>query len=41
MSAPNAERLQAIAQIYEGESRSRNPGVTLQIVCDWVMRFDT
>ncbi|MGV1898634.1 MULTISPECIES: IS630 family transposase [Rhizobium/Agrobacterium group] len=42
-SAPQARRLLALAQIYEGSSRSeaaRIGGVTLQIVRDWVIRFN-
>lgn len=42
-SAPQARRLLALAQIYDGGSRSdaaRIGGVTLQIVRDWVMRFN-
>lgn len=43
-SAPQARRLLALAQIYEGGSQSeaaRIGGVTLQIVRDWVIRFNT
>lgn len=43
-SAPQARRLLALAQIYDGGSRSdaaRIGGVTLQIVRDWVIRFNT
>jgi transposase len=42
-SAPQARRLLAVAQIYDGSSRSeaaRIGGVTLQIVRDWVIRFN-
>lgn len=42
-SAPQARRLLALAQIYDGGSRSeaaRIGGVTLQIVRDWVIRFN-
>ena len=42
-SAPQARRLLAMAQIYDGGSRSeaaRLGGVTLQIVRDWVIRFN-
>ena len=41
-SAPQARRLLALAQIYDGNSRSkaaRIGGVTLQIVRDWVIGF--
>ena len=43
-SAPQARRLLALAQIYDGGSRSeaaRIGDVTLQIVRDWVIRFNT
>ncbi|WP_373509390.1 transposase, partial [Thiocapsa sp.] len=39
-----ARRLLALAAIYEGASRTeaaRIGGVTLQIVRDWVMKFNT
>lgn len=42
-SANQARRLLALAQIYDGGSRSeaaRTGGVTLQIVRDWVIRFN-
>lgn len=42
-SAPQTRRLLALAQIYDGGSRSeaaRLGGVTLQIVRDWVIRFN-
>lgn len=42
-SANQARRLLALAQIYDGSSRSeaaRIGGVTLQIVRDWVVRFN-
>lgn len=42
-SANQARRLLALAQIYDGGSRSeaaRIGGVTLQIVRDWVVRFN-
>jgi transposase len=42
-SAPQARRLLALAQIYDGCSRSeaaRIGGVTLQVIRDWVMRFN-
>lgn len=42
-SANQARRLLALAQIYEGGSRSEAAkigGVTLQIVRDWVIRFN-
>ena len=42
-SANQARRLLALAQIYDGGSRSeaaRTGGVTLQIVRDWVVRFN-
>ena len=42
-SAPQARRLLALAQIYDGRNRSeaaRIGGVTLQIVRDWVIRFN-
>ena len=41
---PQARRLLALAAIYEGASRSeaaRIGGVTLQIVRDWVLKFNT
>ena len=41
-SANQARRLLALAQIYDGGSRSeaaKTGGVTLQIVRDWVIRF--
>ncbi|MCS0463747.1 helix-turn-helix domain-containing protein, partial [Rhizobium favelukesii] len=41
--AAQARRLLALAEIYDGHSRSdaaRIGGVTLQIVRDWVMRFN-
>ena len=41
--AKQVRRLLAVAAIYEGESRSeaaRIGGVTLQIVRDWVVRFN-
>jgi transposase len=40
---PQARRLLALAAIYEGASRSEAAkigGVTLQIVRDWVMKFN-
>ena len=40
---PQARRLLALAAIYEGASRTeaaRIGGVTLQIVRDWVLRFN-
>src|SRR5512137_875647 len=40
---PQARRLLALAAIYEGASRSeaaRIGGVTVQIVRDWVMKFN-
>ena len=40
---PQARRLLALAAIYEGAARSeaaRIGGVTLQIVRDWVLRFN-
>jgi transposase len=40
---PQARRLLALAAIYEGASRTeaaRIAGVTLQIVRDWVLKFD-
>jgi hypothetical protein len=43
MVAPQARRLLALAEIYDGHSRSdaaRIGGVTLQIVRDWVIRFN-
>ena len=42
-SANQARRLLALAQIYDGGSRSEaatTGGVTLQIVRDWVIRFN-
>lgn len=42
-SANQARRLLALAQIYDGSSRSEAAkigGVTLQIVRDWVIRFN-
>ncbi len=42
--AAQARRLLALAEIYDGGSRSdaaRIGGVTLQIIRDWVMRFNT
>lgn len=42
-SANQARRLLALAQIYDGGSRSeaaKTGGVTLQIVRDWVVRFN-
>jgi transposase len=42
--ATQARRLLALAEIYDGGSRSdaaRIGGVTLQIVRDWVLRFNT
>jgi transposase len=41
--APQARRLLALAAIYDGASRTeaaRISGVTLQIIRDWVMRFN-
>jgi transposase len=41
--APQARRLLTLAEIYDGASRTaaaRIGGVTLQIVRDWVMRFN-
>src|SRR5215204_7811599 len=41
--AAQARRLLALAEIYDGSSRTnaaRIGGVTLQIVRDWVMRFN-
>ncbi len=41
---PQARRLLALAAIYEGASRTeaaRIGGVTLQIVRDWVLKFNT
>lgn len=41
---PQARRLLALAAIYDGATRSeaaRIGGVTLQIVRDWVLRFNT
>ena len=40
---PQARRLLALAAIYDGASRSEAAeigGVTLQVVCDWVLRFN-
>jgi transposase len=40
---PQARRLLALAAIYEGASRTEAAkvgGVTLQIVRDWVMKFN-
>ena len=40
---PQARRLLALAAIYEGASRSEAAkigGVTLQLVRDWVMKFN-
>lgn len=42
-SANQGRRLLALAEIYDGGSRgdaARISGVTLQIVRDWVMRFN-
>jgi transposase len=42
-SGPQARRLLALAAIYDGASRgeaARIGGVTLQIIRDWVMRFN-
>ena len=42
-NAPQARRLLALAAIYEGASRThaaRIGGVTLQIVRDWVLKFN-
>ena len=42
-TAPQARRLLALAAIYEGASRTeaaRIGGVTLQIVRDWVLKFN-
>ena len=42
-NAPQARRLLALAAIYEGASRTeaaRVGGVTLQIVRDWVLKFN-
>ena len=42
-NAPQARRLLALAAIYEGASRTeaaRIGGVTLQIVRDWVVKFN-
>ena len=42
-SANQGRGLLALAEIYDGASRSdaaRIGGVTLQIVCDWVVRFN-
>jgi len=44
MDAPQARRLLALAAIYDGGSRSeaaRLGNVTLQIVRDWVVRFNS
>ena len=41
---PQARRLLALAAIYEGATRTEAAkigGVTLQIVCDWVVKFNT
>ena len=41
---PQARRLLALAAIYDGASRSQAAkigGVTLQIVRDWVVKFNT
>jgi transposase len=41
--APQARRLLALGEIYDGASRSdaaRIGGVTLQIIRDWVLRFN-
>jgi putative transposase len=41
--APQARRLLALAAIYEGATRTQAAamgGVTLQIVRDWVMKFN-
>jgi transposase len=41
--APQARRLLALATIYEGRARSEAAkigGVTLQIIRDWVLRFN-
>jgi transposase len=41
--APQARRLLALATIYDGGARSaaaKTGGVTLQIVRDWVLRFN-
>ena len=41
--APQARRLLALAAIYEGATRTQAAaigGVTLQIVRDWVVKFD-
>ena len=43
MDGPQARRLLALAAIYEGASRSeaaRIGGVTVQIVRDWVVKFN-
>lgn len=43
-NANQGRRLLALAEIYDGHSRSdvaRNGGVGLQIVRDWVVRFNT
>ncbi len=42
-NAPQARRLLALAEIHEGVSRieaARIGGVTLQIVWDWVVKFN-
>jgi len=42
-SANQVRRMPALAQIYDGGSQSeaaRTGGVTLQIVRDWVIRFN-
>jgi transposase len=42
--APQARRLLALAAIYDGDSRSEAAkigGVTVQIVRDWVVKFNT
>ena len=42
--APQARRLLALAAIYDGATRSEAAeigGVTLQIVRDWVVKFNT
>ncbi|NML13189.1 helix-turn-helix domain-containing protein [Sphingobium sp. AR-3-1] len=42
-SANQGQRLRALAEVYDGGSRSdaaRIGGVTLQIVRDWVVRFN-
>src|SRR5271170_3778215 len=43
MDGPQARRLLALAAIYEGASRAEAAkigGVTLQIVRDWVLKFN-